>query len=117
MREAGYRVIEKWECDDQKTHDTLPNLAKRTYPHAILYDFESWHDKSQRNEVTASLTYEATRVAITVSIGDTLEREPTHICERNPKKLIQTFMKELERRGANIRSESELSLYRKTALF
>jgi len=55
-------------------------------------------------------------MAITVSIGDTLEREPTHICEGNPKKLIQTFMKELERRGANIRRRVRAELIPKTAL-
>ena len=36
---------------------------------------------------------------ISVSIGDMLEREPTHICDHDPKQLIIRFMKELERRG------------------
>ena len=103
LERSRYRVIEKWECDVQKTHDALPNQETRTYPDAILYDFELRHDKSQRNEVAAALTYEATHVPITVSIGDTLERETTHICERNPKELIQKFTKELERHWANIR--------------
>ena len=39
-----------------------------------------------------------------MSIGDTLEREPTHICDANPKELIRKFMEELERRGKNIRA-------------
>ena len=49
------------------------------------------------------LTYEAAHVPISVSIGDTLEREPTHICDPDPKQLITRFMEELERRGENIR--------------
>ena len=39
---------------------------------------------------------------ISVSIGDTLDREPTHICEKNPAELISKFMKELQRREKNI---------------
>lgn len=39
-----------------------------------------------------------------MSIGDTLERGPTHICDPNPKDLIRKFMEELGRRGKNIRS-------------
>jgi hypothetical protein len=40
-----------------------------------------------------------------VSVGDTLEREPTHICERDPAELVRKFMEELERRGKNIRAQ------------
>ena len=42
---------------------------------------------------------------ISVSIGDTLEREPTHICDRDPAELVRKFMKELERRGKNFRTQ------------
>ena len=38
-----------------------------------------------------------------MSVGDTLEREPTHICERDPAVLVSKSMEELERRGINIR--------------
>ena len=40
---------------------------------------------------------------IAVSIGDTLERELTHVCDADPKELIWNFMEELNRRGRNIR--------------
>ena len=40
-----------------------------------------------------------------MSIGDTLEREPIHICERDPAELVRKFMEELERRGKNIRTK------------
>ena len=51
------------------------------------------------------LTIENTHVPISVSIGDTLEREPTHICERDPAELVHKFMEELDRRGKNIRAQ------------
>ena len=56
LPEAGFTVIEKWECEDNKTNETLPGKETKSYPHAIFYDFESWHDKQQRHEVTAALT-------------------------------------------------------------
>jgi len=82
----------------------LPKQATTTYPHAIFYDFEPYHDKTKKNAVTASLTYENAHVAISVSVGDTLKRAPTHICDSNPKELTWNSMEELERRGKNIRA-------------
>lgn len=88
---AGYCVIDKWECEDQKTQEVLPQQETETYPNAIFYDFESYHDcKPQKNKVTASLTYENAHVPISVSIG--------HIYDPRPKELIRKFMQELEAR-------------------
>ena len=47
LRKAGYRVIEKWECDDIKTNERNPQKQTKTYPHAIFYDFESYHDRTK----------------------------------------------------------------------
>ena len=41
---------------------------------------------------------------ISVGIGDTLKREPTHTCYPNPKELIRKFREELERCEENNRS-------------
>lgn len=49
--------------------------------------------------------FENVHVPISVSIGNTLEREPTRICDAKPKELILKFKEELERRGKNIRAE------------
>ena len=103
LREAGYRVIEKWECDDIKTNERNPKKQTKSYPHFIFYDFESWLGKTKRKEATNDLTYENVHVPISVSIGDTLEREPTFNCDPDAKTLIKKFMEELQRRGKNIR--------------
>ena len=103
LRKAGHRVIEKWQCQYEKKNEPCPKKQTKSYPYAIFYDFESLHDTKQRKEPTADLTYEAAHVPISVSIGDTLEREPTHICDPDPKQLINRFMQELERRAENIR--------------
>lgn len=39
---------------------------------------------------------------ISVNIGDTLEREPTHMCDRNPAELIRKCVEKLKCRGSNI---------------
>ena len=105
LRAAGCQVIEAWSCEVGKKNIELPRTQMRSYPHAILYDFEAYGDKNQRKEPTGMFTIENTHVPISVSIGDTLEREPTHICERDPAELVHKFMEELDRRGKNIRAQ------------
>ena len=106
LRKAGYRVIECWACEvGEKYVEQLPQTQTKSYPHTILYDFEAYGDNNKRKEPTDSLTIENAHVPISVSIGDTLEREPTHICERDPAELTRKFMEELERRGKNIRKQ------------
>ena len=106
LRKVGYKVIECWACEvGDKYIEQLPEAKTKSYPHAILYDFEAYGDNNQRKEPTSTLTIENAHVPISVSIGDTLEREPTHICEKDPAELVRKFMGELERRGKNIRKK------------
>ena len=113
LRKAGYKVIEYWACEvGDKYIEQLPEAKTKSYPHAILYDFEAYGDKNKRKEPTDSLTIENEHVPISVSIGDTLEKEPdtlkiktTHICEKDPAELVRKFMEELKRRGKNIRKK------------
>ena len=104
LRGLGFRVIKKWECKAKKTWDPIPKKQTRTYNHTIFYDFQSYHDKTKKNEVTASLTHENAHVPTSVSAGDRLEREPTHICDPNSKELIRKFLEKLERRRKNSRT-------------
>ena len=105
LRAAAYHVIEAWSCEVGELNIKLPQTQIQSYPHAILYDFEAYGDKNQRKEPTGMLTIENTHVPISVSVGDTLDREPTHICERDPAELVRKFMEELERREKNIRDQ------------
>ena len=105
LRAAGYHVIEAWSCEVGEINIKLPKTQIQSYPYAILYDFEAYGDKNQRKEPTGMLTIENTHVPISVSVGDTSDREPTHICERDPAELVRKFMEELERRGKNIRDQ------------
>ena len=105
LRKMGYKVIEAWSCEVGILKGELPRKQTKTYPHAILYDFEAYGDKNYRKEPTGALTIENAHVPISVSVGDTLEREPTHICERNPVELVRKFLKELERREKNIQDQ------------
>ena len=99
LRKAGYKVIEAWACEVGEKFDELPQAQTKSYPHTILYDFEAYGDKNKRKDPTGNLTIENAHVPISVSIGDTLERDPTHICDRDPAELVRKFMEELERRG------------------
>ena len=87
FRMAGYHVIEAWSCEvgeeitGPKPSVKLPQAETKSlsYPHAILHDFEAYCDSTQRKDPTSTLTIENAHVPISVTIGDTLEREPTHI--------------------------------------
>ena len=106
LREAGYRVVEAWECEVKtRTGVEEPKEETKSYPHAIFFDFESYLDPTKRKRVTPMFSIENEHVPISVSIGDTLEREPTHICERDPEQLVRMFVKEIERRGKAIRKQ------------
>ena len=54
------------------------------YPHAIVYNFEAYLDKAKIYDATRDLTFENVHVLISVSVGDTLNQQPTHLCESNP---------------------------------
>ena len=105
LRAAGYHVVEAWSCEVGKINTNLPKPQTQSYPHAIIYDFEAYGDKNQRKEPTKTLIIENEHVSASVSLVDSLEREPTHICERDPAVLVKKFMQELERREENIREQ------------
>ena len=96
---------EVWSCQVGVIDAPLPKAETKIYLHAIFYDFESYGDNGQRKNPTSMLPIENVHAPISVSIGDTLERKPTHICERDPAVFVHRFMEELERRGKNIRDK------------
>ena len=105
LRRAGFNVVEKWGCEYHYEGTPLPAKKNEQYPHFIFYDFEALHDKSQAGLPTSRLAYEAVHVPISVSIGDTKEREPTFIVDGDPKQLVVRFVEEIVRRGYSIREE------------
>ena len=104
LREGGYRVVEKWEHENPtpwaNTH--CPKVETETYPHAIVYDFESYQDTSKAVRPTSDLFYESEHVPISVSLADTLNPEPEYIVSRDPAELIRLFHQSLERRHTAI---------------
>ena len=84
----------------------LPKTKQKRYPHFIIFDFGAYGDVNYRKKMTTMLTIENKHVPVSVSIGDSFEREPTHICERDPALLVRKFMAEIERRGEKIRLEA-----------
>ena len=99
-------MIEAWACEVGRIDDVdPPKVERKSYPHVILYDFEAYGDNNHKKDPTPTFTIENAHVPISVSVGDTLEREPTHICESDPAELVRKFMEELERRGKNIRAQ------------
>ena len=48
LRRAGHQVIEKWECQYEKTNEPCLTKQKKSYLHAIFYDFEPLHDTNRK---------------------------------------------------------------------
>ena len=107
LRAAGYTVVEKWEHEEPTPWATTrcPEKQTETYPHAIVYDFESYQDMSKAERPTRDLLYESEHVPISVSIADTLHPEPEYIVSRDPAELIHRFYQSLERRYEAIRAD------------
>lgn len=107
IRDAGYNLVVVWECETPGYKAIAHEQKTVIYPHAIVYDFEAYLDKTKHYQPTADLTYENVHVPISVSVSDTLNKQPTHLCERDPKALIEKFMNELQRRAAELRAAVE----------
>ena len=104
LRKEGYRVVEKWEHEKPTpwANKHCPKVETETYPHAIVYDFESYQDTSKAVRPTSDLFYESEHVPISVSLADTLNPEPEYIVSRDPAELIRLFHQSLERRHTAI---------------
>ena len=89
IRNADYNLVIVWECNAPGYKQLAFEPKTVIYPHALVYDFEAYFDKTKCYRPTADLTYENVHVPISVSVGDTMDSQPTHLCEREPKVLIR----------------------------
>ena len=107
LEAAGYTVVEKWEHEKPTPWATThcPERQTETYPHAIVYDFESYQDTSKASCPTRELSFESEHVPISVSIADTLNPEPEYIVSKDPGELINLFYQSWERRYEAIRAD------------
>ena len=107
IRFLSYNLVEKWEHETPcpRWRDRIPQKRTETYPHAIVYDFEAYQDKSKESNPTRDLSFESEHVPTSVSIADTLNTEPEYICSKDPEELIRLFYQSLVQRSALIRGD------------
>ena len=100
IREAGYELVVRWEHESPKPwkKDRLPASSSMTYPHAIVYNFEAFLNKTKTTEAEH-------HIPTSVSVADTLDTRKEHICNRDPKMLINEFINTLKCRAALIRAD------------
>ena len=85
-------MVECWEHQiTGRLPVELPKKKTETFPHAIVFDFEAVLDRSKRRQPTKELLFENQHIPVSVSLSDTLDREPVHICSRDPEELIGRF--------------------------
>ena len=106
IRDAGYNLVVQWEHEPKPWRDDpIPEKKTVTYAHAIVFDFESYQDKARAKKPTNDLTLESEHVPISFSIGDTLNREPLQLCNRDLKALVADFVEALERRAKPLQED------------
>ena len=54
IRNSGYNLVERWEHEGPRPwwNDKLPPKRNETYPHAIVFDFEAYKDKTKASNPT-----------------------------------------------------------------
>ena len=59
IRHLGYNLVERWEHEQPSPwcNGKLPPKRNKTYPHAIVFDFESYQDKTKASNPTRDLSY------------------------------------------------------------
>ena len=109
LRHLGYNLIERWEHEQPCSwwNDKLPSKRNETYPPAIVFDFESYQDKTKASNPTRELSYESEHVPISVSIADTINTEPEYICSNNANELIRLFYHSLVQRQIILKEDVE----------
>ena len=109
IRLSGYNLVERWEHEKPSPwwEDKLPPKRNETYPHAIVFDFESYQDKTKASNPTRDLSYESEHVPISVSIAETLTQEPEYICFKDPEELIRLFYQSLVQRQIILKDDVE----------
>lgn len=95
LRKAGYRVIENWRVKKKKRKALCQTGNENLPPRSFL----RFRIIPRQNAAMRDLLYENAHMPISVSLGDTLDHQPTHICDPNTQELIRRFMEELEQRG------------------
>ena len=109
IRFLGYNLVERWEHEEPSPwwNDKIPAKRNETYPHAIVFDFEAYQDRTKASNTPRDLSYESENVPISVSIADTLNSEPGYICSKDPEELIRLFYQSLVQRTLLIRGDME----------
>ena len=85
---SRYNLVVRWEHERPQPwrYARLRLIQNETFPHAIVYDFESYQDQGKREAPTTSLVFESEHVPVSVSLADTFDREPEHIVSKDPRR-------------------------------
>ena len=107
IRNAGSALVELWGHVESKpwAKYPIPEIVHKTYPAAIIYDWECWFDHGKHEEPTNDLKFECKHVPISVSVADTFNQTPTHILDPNPEELTRLFIVEIESRAQAVRQK------------
>ena len=104
--EAGFELV---ECCEHNFHEKPIYLKKKTetFLHAVAYIFEAMLPVIKSLQATKDLLFKNEHLPVSVSLADTLNREPEHIISKDPEELVRKFWEALVRRAVAIREDMQ----------
>ena len=92
--DTKYNLVSAWECKKSKPKNVWFEKEFTPYPHFIVYDFEAILAPLNEHP-TEDLTYLSRHTPVSVTIHDTLRKDPVYLVDENPERLTERFIKVL----------------------
>ena len=92
--DTKYKLVSTWEFEEPMLKKLWLEKRFTPYPHFKVYDFEEII-AALNEHPTDNLTYISRHLPISVTICDTLSKEPVYLVDENLEGLIERFIEAL----------------------
>ena len=81
IERAGYKLVVRWEQERPRPwwNERLPRKRNESFHMQLYLILNHFKDPSKRSVATPDLVFKKEHVLVSVSLADTLNREPEHI--------------------------------------
>ena len=102
-RSLGYKLVSVWECQNPEFSRRHLQREFVPYPHYIVFDFEAVLRRLNLG-LTFDVKIDCSHIPVSKAINDSLTNESIFIENRDPERLIEEFVAELNcRQGIILR--------------
>ena len=101
MQKKHLKIVSVWECEKPELKKMRFKKKFRPFPYFIVYDFEALCKKMNEAQ-TEELTITSKHIPVSVAINDNLTKKPSFIVDKDPEKLIEKFVENVQERQGEI---------------